>query len=68
MASGIYNKLIDKIETRLGKDDLNLIIQEINKLKDELKEVSKQQKYLWQTLGEIFDKPIKLQKLKEKKE
>jgi len=51
MASGLYNKIKeDSIET------WNLIVdlqKEISSLSDSMKEVSKQQKYLWQTLNEF---------------
>ncbi len=53
MASGLYGKLkSDNIET------WNLIVdlqKEIRDLANSMKEISKQQKYLWQTLNEVHD-------------
>ncbi len=61
MASGIFNNLKDKIES-LNIELYNKVVdleREIVGLRSSMKEVSKQQKYLWQTLEE--------QKLEEKK-
>jgi hypothetical protein len=57
MASAIYTNLAEKIDNMqvAGMDN---ILDEIIKLKEEMKEISKQQKYLWQTLEEIFPKKV----------
>ena len=62
MASGIYQNLMDKIESinfEIKSEDLDFISQEldgikvsIEKLEKSMKEVAKQQKYLWQTLDD----------------
>lgn len=61
MASGIYQNLIDKIDSD-NVEIYNLIIdlgREIKDLKEEMKELSKQQKYLWQTYGDYVNEGIK---------
>ncbi len=57
MASGIFQNLFDKIDS----DNIEIfnrtidLEKAIDSLKDSMKEVSKQQKYLWQTLNEKKD-------------
>ncbi len=55
MASYIFNGLIEKIEES-NIEVYNLVVdltKEVSSLKESMKEVSKQQKYLWQTLEEF---------------
>jgi hypothetical protein len=56
MASAIYNRVMDKIDLCVQKDDLEFLFKRLDNIEQELKEVSKQQKYLWQTLEEVFPK------------
>ncbi len=54
MASYIFHGLIEKIEES-NTEVYNLVVdltKEVNSLKESMKEVAKQQKYLWQTLKE----------------
>ncbi len=61
MASYIFHGLIEKIE-EANTEVYNLVVdltKEVNSLKESMKEVAKQQKYLWQTLKENEEKASK---------
>jgi len=58
MASGIFQNLSDKIDSS-NVELYNLIIdldKSVKSLTESMKEISKQQKYLWQTLEENKEK------------
>jgi len=54
MASGIFNHLYKKIDESFAtiRLDIMSLSEEIENIKKSMREVSKQQKYLWQTLEE----------------
>lgn len=54
MASSIYQNLSDRID--LLASAMIETNKELKKLVDEMKDISKQQKYLWQTLTEQMEK------------
>lgn len=64
MASAIFNNLKDELKQEIH-DNFTEIYDEVIKLKEEMKEVSKQQKYLWQTLDESSEQGKAEQKQSE---
>ena len=64
MASGIFNHLFNKIDESFAtiRLDVMSLSEEVEKLNKSMKEVSKQQKYLWQTLEE---KEVNSQEVKQ---
>lgn len=54
MAAGIYQNLADKLD--FMSSNLNRIDNDLHEFGQAIKELSKQQKYLWQTLDELKEK------------
>jgi len=64
LGSIVMNRVLDKIEES-NVEIFNKIVDlnsEINYLKESMKEVSKQQKYLWQTLEETSEDKLNIVK------
>jgi hypothetical protein len=65
MASGIFVQLKEILEKGVN---LDFLYEKIDRIENELKEVSKQQKYLWQTLQESNELKQQLKNLEKKHE